>query len=587
MPIDKKIKDAFNDPSLENEDWLFPPDSVFEKIEDEIYPEKKKRRFFYWWITPFAGILLAALYFGFSYNFNDSTTTNDNKMVSDNQKQKENSQQANESFSKVQEGEGNVEEFKNRDLNSSKNEEIKGVENAGLAINDLDSDQNIIDKKDGNKAQRKIFDKADKSLNNVDTDFNNEKSFTNTISTKTIKTIETVESKNNENSITSNEIDDLSNDVRAGEFPENVSEDDNTNLGIEVEKNFERDLLDTKINESKNRGLVNLDAESEQNITEKKEQIAAENLIKNNIIVQSQNDLGIAKNVDLERLNPLAISSIVPDESKHSISPVKTMTDLDFAINKNKKWLFSAGASYNFWNFKLNDSYQSALTSADFTHSIGKGFAIYTGLERQLRSGFRLKSQVSFERIKFESGHNSPIVYDRISENEDKTNEFDLPMASPLGSLSSNISVGRTEDTTADTISLIVDLNNSHVVTNVDFGLSILKDVYQYKSFKVSFEGGLGVNHLISLKNDLYAFSVYESGYSSGSAAITEDQNELNKTRPYYLLGAAFVCSPRRKNELSLSYQFKQDFNAIYKSGDFSTMLNRHVVSLRFAFAFE
>ena len=45
MPIDKKIKDAFNDPSLENEDWLLPPDSVFDKIEDEIYPEKKKRRF--------------------------------------------------------------------------------------------------------------------------------------------------------------------------------------------------------------------------------------------------------------------------------------------------------------------------------------------------------------------------------------------------------------------------------------------------------------------------------------------------------------------------------------------------------------
>ena len=576
MPIDKKIKDAFNDPSLENEDWLLPPDSVFEKIEEDIYPEKKKRRFFYWWIGPFTGILLAILYFSFSYNFNASTNNEfiNNKMVSDNHKQE--SQQANDSFSDAQKVEALQEVEANNvqteNLNNIENSDIKGVENAGFAIDKFNATKPEINQKQNDKSQQNDADKLEESLNEVGA----ENTSLNAISPK-------IESKKDENSI-SNTFISLATD-RVEVNSKNVFDEAKTVAEIESGKLFERDFLEEKANDSESESTANLEIRIEQN-TGDSDGNTEKILLKNNTIKHFHNNLSIAEKVGLERLNPLSILSISQEEEKHSIQPFE-IGDLGSAINKNRKWFLSAGVSYNFWNFKLNDNYQTALTPADFTHSNGKGFAIFTGLERQLRSGFRIKSQVSFGKMKFESGHNSSIDYVLDLEGDDKTNEFDLTMASPLGFLNSNISVGRTEDATADTSSLIVDLNNSHVVTNVDFGLSILKDVYNYKSFRVSLEGGLGVNHLVSLKNDLYDFSVSKSGYYSESAAITGDQDELNKMRPYYLFGAAFVCSPRRKNELSLNYQFKEDFNAIYQSGDFSTLLNRHMVLVGYRIAFE
>lgn len=60
MPTEDKFKDLFNNPSLENEDWLEPGPGLLGAITDEIYPEENRRKKFIF-ILFFTGAILALL----------------------------------------------------------------------------------------------------------------------------------------------------------------------------------------------------------------------------------------------------------------------------------------------------------------------------------------------------------------------------------------------------------------------------------------------------------------------------------------------------------------------------------------------
>lgn len=77
MPTEDKFKDLFNNPSLENEDWLETGPELLGAITDEIYPqEKKDRRILF--ILFFSGLIISLLIFALfklSMNNNDKSSS--------------------------------------------------------------------------------------------------------------------------------------------------------------------------------------------------------------------------------------------------------------------------------------------------------------------------------------------------------------------------------------------------------------------------------------------------------------------------------------------------------------------------------
>jgi len=239
-------------------------------------------------------------------------------------------------------------------------------------------------------------------------------------------------------------------------------------------------------------------------------------------------------------------------------------------------WILAVSTGLSNWNFDLNSNYVTALQPADFHFTRGQGYFVEIGLERSISSRFRLGGVLSLDRNVFESGHNSIIDYDRNNEGADKTNGFDLTMASPLGFLESNIVVARSVDA-ADNTNLTIDLDNSHTITNVDLGIYADVDLLTYKNISIGTQFGGGLNYLSSITNSLDHFSTSESGFNSHGSIILSDQSAINSLRPYYSIGLNlnYNCSP--STVIGVGHQYRQDANSIFQSGEFSTLVSRQL----------
>ncbi len=231
------------------------------------------------------------------------------------------------------------------------------------------------------------------------------------------------------------------------------------------------------------------------------------------------------------------------------------------------------------WNFNLNENYLTALQPADFNFSNGEGYFAEIATEKTLSNRLSIGVSVLAERNTFESGHNSSIGYDPNVEVSNHSNTFGLTMASPLGFLESNIVVARSIDV-SDPTELIINLENSHTVTNIDTRLYCQLELLQFRKFSFGAQLGAGINYLEKINNTLDHFSTSELGFNSHSSEIVKDQSDLNLLRPFFSIGLNVEYNWTRVVSVGFSHQYRKDLNAIYNSGDFSTLINRKLSGL-------
>lgn len=280
--------------------------------------------------------------------------------------------------------------------------------------------------------------------------------------------------------------------------------------------------------------------------------------------------------IDLAKLS--GINNFIAHESTPLVSDISLVT-IDVSKSGIPRWNLKLFTGMTNWNFDLNNNYLTALQPADFSFSNGVGYFVELGIEKRLSKRVSVGVSVLAERNTFDSGHNSVIDYNINNENSDNTNEFDLTMASPLGFLESNIVVARSVDAN-DHTDLIIDLENKHTVSNIDLGLYAQLDILQYRSFCIGGQIGGGLNHLSSITNSLDHFSTSESGFDSRSSEILKGQSDLNLLRPYFNFGVNLEYKWSHNISIGLNHQYRQDLNAIYNSGDFSTLVNRQLSGL-------
>ncbi len=531
MQNDKKIKDAFNNRSLDNEDWLSPPSAVFENIEDELFNKKKRKPFFPLWLQ--IGIFVMFLIGLLTYRFNTAST-------------------------EIADSSNNVVVENKSDVLSNIN-----IENEIPSSSTLQNQKQLDSNEEISVEALTVNDSKEISFNSTTESIKNTKN-NNVESSKSDSKIAN-QSSSDKNSINQNR---------------SISITNETNLGIEVQANFANNRKGTVSNFESTTNINVIQQENNNTnqslSTDLNSAIFSDDINKNNIGLEKYNTSAI------EQLNVIPVTLRSEDDLEQNLLANNNASYANPILLKQNDWIFTIGTSLSFWNFKLNENYQTALQPADFTYTNGKGIAIFTGVEKSFASSFRVKATVGFENINFKSGHNSSINYNPALEESNMSNDFSLTMASPLGFIESEINVRRSDGVNAEATDLVVDLNNSHKVSNFDFGMSVLKQFSISNRLALNLEGGAGLNHLISLDNDLYKFSLSKEGFQSGNSSITADQNELKKTRPYFLIGGSSMYKINPNSSIGLSYQLKQDFNSIYQSGDFNTLLKRQFLILEY-----
>ncbi|MDA9181929.1 hypothetical protein N9O51_01935, partial [Saprospiraceae bacterium] len=205
-------------------------------------------------------------------------------------------------------------------------------------------------------------------------------------------------------------------------------------------------------------------------------------------------------------------------------------------LSQASEWSLKLSSGSSNWNFSLNNNYRTTLDPADFRFSKGDGYFIELSIEKMLSQRLSVGVSGLIESSSFNSGHNSIIDYNINNETEHQMNQFDVIMASPLGFLESNIVVARSTDANEHT-DLIIDLNNSHSITNIDFGFYAQIEILQYRNFSLSNQSGIGFNYLSNITNSLDHFSTSETGFISHSSEILKNQSHINLLRSYINIG--------------------------------------------------
>ncbi len=257
-------------------------------------------------------------------------------------------------------------------------------------------------------------------------------------------------------------------------------------------------------------------------------------------------------------------------------------------VNKGNKTTLSIYTGYTNLRYELNENYKSALSAADFSHDNATGWTLGISIDKSLSAGLTIFGQTMIEKNTSYSGHNSSANYRIDTENTALQNSYDLTMASPLGFLNSTVLVQRASSTsTSEDVDINLDLHNRHTFYNVDIGLGVLQNIIRSKHIDFNIGTGLGINHIVGLKNYLDQVNIDLDNYNAIQNDVTLSQQNINHTRIYYGIIAEVNYQFKERTSIGVSYSRKKDFNSLFNNGDFNSIASRHQVCLKLSYLFS
>ena len=208
--------------------------------------------------------------------------------------------------------------------------------------------------------------------------------------------------------------------------------------------------------------------------------------------------------------------------------PVAPSTNVD--IDHFQKQLFiETGAGFSFWNFRLNDAFKASVEPAAFEKSIGTGYLTSLRVGKNLNPRLSLSLQGRYEAINFSSGHNSNIVYDNNLTEQTEN----LTMATPLGLINNEIALFRTADVNAGQTNLIVDLENEHHLTALEFSLNANLALVQSSKLFLFISPGIGIHQILSTTNKLTSLNTNHTDIVNGGSLTEGDFESVRSTSPF------------------------------------------------------
>jgi hypothetical protein len=216
-----------------------------------------------------------------------------------------------------------------------------------------------------------------------------------------------------------------------------------------------------------------------------------------------------------------------------SSMPYNTIASMDVSSDNFSPFFYlEAGTGFTYWNFRLNDDYKALVEPAAFENTNGTGFVTSLTLGRKVNPRLSFSLMGSYETIHFSSGHNSVIVYDNnLSEQTEN-----ITMATPLGFVNNEIALFRTADGSTSHTDLLVDLENEHQLSAVEFSLNANIALVQNNKFSLLVSPGFGVQQILSAKNKLTSVDTHSLEISNRGNIVESNFDNVNNLSPFTTL---------------------------------------------------
>lgn len=489
MPMEDRYKDLFNDPNLENEDWLEPRSELFSSIKAELYPQKKDRKqLIIFLLLGIITILTIALLFSMKENNSIG------------------------------------------ELNKPHIESSLTSENTGKISPTKSQDATEVDEMKIDKSTSQNYSQNNKGVTKNNLDNNSNLSFEVT-APQTIK------------SVVKENYDQLSNETPV--------------------------LSSSKERLDFNTVVVNQNSVIENNLFD-------------NLTDKSESSTLILDFIPF--LNRIESKDFPYSSIKKEINSFSSRSEdlINVKSKRNKAWGINLSAGYFTTKFILNSNYLAALNPADYKQGNGNGQYVDLRIYKELNKRLSISIGSNFGRTVFNSGHNSVVTYPLIDEDINQSISFDMPMATPIGFISSQITIDRAADNVENETDLIIDLKNKHTLNMLDLTLGANYKVIDRNSISLSTSSAFGYTYLFDVQNEFTSFTPSNVNFSSGDSQITSGQQNVNSLTPVLDLGLDLHYEIRNGMRVGFSYKFKTNLNPVFELNEFNSTMNRNHYGLNF-----
>ncbi len=277
-----------------------------------------------------------------------------------------------------------------------------------------------------------------------------------------------------------------------------------------------------------------------------------------------------------ENLGLLPVSQVRPLKSSHRIvlldDKIKVGA-MDQKQNPKKAQIgFGLGVSLGF--ISLNQAFSNHLAAAQFEHSTSQGVLGWTEYIKIFNNGWKFKTGLSFERIEFESSHNSQIIY-LTEEESDFKSDIDLVLSSPVGNMTSNLIMTRSQMIVQDQLDVDLDLANRHIAYFINLDLGVAKSIYSNDQSAFDVYGGLGINYLSGLNNQITTVQITNQNFESVQGVVTQNQQSMHVFQPTFNLGGQYQWKLDAYTNLSFATEYRGALNSFYEEQEYSSKLRR------------
>lgn len=276
--------------------------------------------------------------------------------------------------------------------------------------------------------------------------------------------------------------------------------------------------------------------------------------------------------------------SIVPEYVQVEINPLvnlpitRLMSIGTEPIERKRKQFkndLTFGLGFSTMRFNLNETYITALDPADFSQNSGSGMVVSLSYGRKVANRLKIGLDFSYNNVIASSGHNSTIEYRIEDELSNQSNLIDLTMASPLGFIESSIVVGRQASVSGSSEEVVVELNNTHRITDIALIPNISFALMNYLNTSIDLELGAGVNYINQISNKLSSFKLSSANYNSISSEITADQTLIRKFTPLTSITLSAKRNFTNNYFYGMELSMRNNLLPVYVQDDFSTSITR------------
>jgi len=303
-----------------------------------------------------------------------------------------------------------------------------------------------------------------------------------------------------------------------------------------------------------------------------------------NTLVTSLSNKSVSKEKAKETLGDLSMLPLRNIMFEYEPEAYSLPSEVKINIEEIRKPKLNLRASTGaiLWQHKISDQYTSDLAPFEFNYSNDIGWAVNLEVQLPVNKYLDIFGGVQYEQIETSSGHNSALTYKLNIEQGERTNDYQLDLATPYGLSQASFRFDRIENVSGGSVNLLVDFHSRHTIKNLSIPVGIkVFPLGKQKRFVPSANIGLGTNYLMNISNGIQGIDTHHSSIQYTKQGVsTFASPELNKWHFDMRLGLGLDYNITNDIQLNLNMDWSRGLNPIFKQENYNTKINRYRLSL-------